>query len=651
MDLFVQEELNLALFDLELRQGTDNFNKLIYEAIETRSPQIEVTHFLIVLSQLPGGMVGRFLLNHNFTLKQWCSGLSVCTSKAVNLVPFEKLMRTCFADDAVNMLQQAIVHRQKFNQKQISEGILFLSALKQASQKVHERLKKADIDLDEWCDEIEQMLTPVTPIQVFADQKPYALIIDAFLPKARKALKLLQSECEALGYQVADSRHLLLALVVNEGGFLPYALHRQGVLARHVQEAVMLQLVRTQRLSRSQCRLDKDHMHALLQRILILAGDSAAQERQAGISERELVQALLSVDTMAQGLLEDEGVQLSALHKLTDMSTRYEEDQPEEDTVESWDLPKIRNYLDSRLVGQDQAIEQILPYVQRARFGFFIPNSPMGVFLFAGPSGSGKTEMAKALAKAVYGSEDDLIYIEMGQFNTKESINNFIGAPPGYIGYGEGKLTNGLRDKPNSVVLFDEIEKAESKVLDALLRFLDEGKITDPAGPVRDGSGCILVLTSNVGAQALNAFWQEINGDANWKMSVRKKLRNLFEQKKFRVEFLNRVNELILFRRLSTRDYSEITRRILAEHLERLKKEHQVIVILDNVCEAIGIFCEAVDEGARNAHRLAMSVVITPVIDYLMREHLTPPVQLHVRAHCECPGRDCEPRGIVSLVE
>src|SRR5262249_20690078 len=157
--------------------------------------------------------------------------------------------------------------------------------------------------------------------------------------------------------------------------------------------------------------------------------------------------------------------------------------------------------------------------------------------------------------------------------------------------YGEGKLTNGLRDKPRAVVLFDEVEKAHNKVLDALLRFLDEGKIDDPAGPVRDGSECIVILTSNVAADRLDDIWKRVAGrpEDEQRVEVRKQLRDEFKKHNFRVEFLNRVDEVLLFNSLKEEDYVEIAKRFLRDYLAGLQDERLIYVkVEDAVADAIG---------------------------------------------------------------
>ena len=173
-------------------------------------------------------------------------------------------------------------------------------------------------------------------------------------------------------------------------------------------------------------------------------------------------------------------------------------DEEEETLITRHSIQQIETRIKSQICGQELAIQRIVPWIKRLRFGF--PGTVgRRQFSVSRANGCGKTQLAKELARYFFGDEEKLIFLEMGQFKTKESMNVFIGSPPGYIGYGEGKLTNGLRDKPESVVLFDEIEKADTQVFDTLLRFADEGVISDPAGPVRDGRKCIIVMTTNAG--------------------------------------------------------------------------------------------------------------------------------------------------------
>lgn len=319
------------------------------------------------------------------------------------------------------------------------------------------------------------------------------------------------------------------------------------------------------------------------------------------------------------------------------------------------------------LVGQDDVVNLCLPYVRRALFGFKRYGKPAAVFLFCGPSGVGKTEMAKAMARAVYGSEDHLITLEMGQFQTKESMSIFVGAPPGYVGYGEGKLTNGLRDKPRAVVLFDEVEKAHPEVFDALLRFIDEGRIDDPAGPVRDGTDCIIAMTSNVRTDSLQTLVKKGDYRAN-KWEIRKQLRDALlslevprgsdssgrEPFRFRVEFLNRVDEVILFRDLSEEDMMRIALRHLEEYQRRLWEEMQINIAyspsLNAAAWLIGRFCASLSEGARTILRMTQAKVLDPVIDFIYDEKCEPPLSLVVHMLAD-PLAVEEPRSIVGFNE
>jgi ATP-dependent Clp protease ATP-binding subunit ClpC len=628
---------------------------------------------LIALGGIAQGEVLRRLPDLGLNAERWKKGLvaQVCRGGAGS-VPLTAIEETKLDSTASDMLRAAGGYCAKYGLPKISERVLLLSALENLTERVGKLFKTANVDTQAWCERLRRDLEPVRdPVRVFGDDQDQTLIEQVFSPTAQRVLSLLRRETEALGYDVADTRHLLLAMLLSEGSSIQYGLHQQSILPKTVQESVTISLQAKARRTRSTITLTRPHLQAALCRVLSLAGEVAAREKKDLVLDAHLCRAFLDTESVARRILEDQKVDLLRLEQAAEHRQSAEEEEAEKaESMTIADIETVRDRLKAALVGQDEAIEHILPHVQRLRFGFTTPNKPVGVFLFCGQSGSGKTEMAKGLARAVYGTEENLIFLEMGQFNAPESMNIFVGAPPGYVGYGQGKLTNGLRDKPSSVVLFDEVEKAHPKVLDALLRFLDEGRIDDPAGPVRDGTQCLVVLTSNVGSQELSRLWTEIEGeeqklcphcgagigkakdggerDPNWKTMVRRRLREEFEKHRFRVEFLNRVDELILFRTLRRKDYVEIANRLLKRDLERLERERQIAVVADSsVGETIGGYCNDIAEGARAAHRLVQTVVITPVIDHVLRNQCKLPVNLKVRAVRAKDEPGCEPHGIV----
>lgn len=648
MDLFVDQKLNLNAFDRGILLGTRDLNEVLAAALYSQSPNVQCTHFLIALAKIKDGVTRNALERLGLSLENWESGLSRTSERSANAVPPAHLTEKALHPDTRTMLLRAVQVCAEKKADRISEAVLLLCALRSLPAAVLQLFRTAKIDVDQWCLGLEESLKPVVAVKPFpADTGP--LNMKAFTTGASNALGLMRREAESFGSEHADARHLLLALVEREKGVTQYGLFHQGITPRKLQEAIAISLRSGGRKQRSSVPLDIAHIQPLLQRIFEVAGEVAGREHAERISEPHLLQAFLAIASAARNILEDEKVNILAMRKTAE-SYDQPDDEHGEDTMS--DINTVKERLQARLVGQNEAIEQILPYVQRMRFGFTTPGRPSGTFLFCGQSGSGKTEMAKALAKAIYGSEENLVFLEMGQFNSPESMNIFVGAPPGYIGYGEGKLTNGLRDKPRSVVLFDEVEKAHPKVLDALLRFLDEGKIDDPAGPVRDGSQCLLILTSNLGAEHLSKMRLEIEKNPNKQALIRKALRDEFQKHNFRIEFLNRIDELILFRTLTLDDYVDIARRLLERDLRRLAKEREIHIAYDEeVPKAIGAYCQAVSEGARQAHRLVQKVVITPAIDFVLRNSLSSSVRLRVKAKVDAGQKDSEPRGEVEAAQ
>ena len=225
-------------------------------------------------------------------------------------------------------------------------------------------------------------------------------------------------------------------------------------------------------------------------------------------------------------------------------------------------LLRIEEKLHLRVIGQDEAISAVANAVRRARAGLQDPNRPLGSFLFLGPTGVGKTELARALAEYLFDDENAMIRIDMSEYMEKFAVSRLIGAPPGYVGYEEGgQLTEPVRRRPYSVVLFDEIEKAHPDVFNVFLQILDDGRLTDSQGRTVDFKNAIIIMTSNVGSQYITEL--DPSQDAEMRRRVQDALRE-----HFRPEFINRIDEMVIFKQLS-RD--EI-RGIVGLQLERVRQ-------------------------------------------------------------------------------
>lgn len=246
-------------------------------------------------------------------------------------------------------------------------------------------------------------------------------------------------------------------------------------------------------------------------------------------------------------------------------------------TEESDRLLHMEDELHRRIVGQDEAVEAVSRAIRRGRVGLKDPKKPIGSFIFLGPTGVGKTELCKALAAAMFGDENAMIRLDMSEYMEKHTVSRLIGSPPGYVGYDEGgQLTEKVRKKPYSVVLFDEIEKAHPDVFNMLLQILDDGVLTDGQGRRVDFKNCIIIMTSNVGAKLISqkqkafgfaAGAKELEqNEKEIKDAVMGELRNTF-----RPEFLNRVDDIIVFQRLTKENIKEIASRLLAVLQKRVE--------------------------------------------------------------------------------
>lgn len=242
-------------------------------------------------------------------------------------------------------------------------------------------------------------------------------------------------------------------------------------------------------------------------------------------------------------------------------------------------LLRLSDILHERVIGQGEAVELVSDAVLRARAGIKDPNRPIGSFIFLGPTGVGKTELVKALAETLFDSEEHMIRIDMSEYMEKHSVSRLVGAPPGYVGFEEGgQLTEAVRRNPYSVILLDEIEKAHPEVFNILLQMLDDGRITDSQGRTINCKNTVIIMTSNIGSHFLLQSNREDGGiEEEIKDQVFKELRG-----HFRPEFLNRVDDIVLFKPLTKQEIVEIVDKMVHQLQVRLTEQNIVL----NVTEA-----------------------------------------------------------------
>jgi ATP-dependent Clp protease ATP-binding subunit ClpC len=240
-------------------------------------------------------------------------------------------------------------------------------------------------------------------------------------------------------------------------------------------------------------------------------------------------------------------------------------------------LLRLEGQIHERIVGQEEAVEAVAEAIRRARAGLSDPNRPIGSFLFLGPTGVGKTELARALADALFGDEAATVRIDMSEFQEKHTVSRLIGAPPGYVGHEEaGQLTEAVRRRPYSVLLLDEIEKAHQDVFNVLLQILDDGRLTDAQGRTVDFKNAVVIMTSNFGAERIRAHARRNESFEELKEDMNQLLRNTL-----RPEFVNRIDEVILFRSLGKDQIAEISRLLLDHTSRRLKAQGVEIEFTD----------------------------------------------------------------------
>jgi ATP-dependent Clp protease ATP-binding subunit ClpC len=296
-------------------------------------------------------------------------------------------------------------------------------------------------------------------------------------------------------------------------------------------------------------------------------------------------------------------------------------------------LKNLEHTLHERVIGQDEAVSAVAKAIRRGRLGLKDPNRPIGSFLFLGQTGVGKTELSKALAETLFGNEDSMIRIDMSEYMESHTVSKLIGAPPGYVGFDEaGQLTEKVRRKPYSVILFDEIEKAHPDVMNMLLQILDDGRLTDGQGRTVNFKNTVIIMTSNVGARLL-ADKKALGFSVDDKDKSRGEQKDYEDTKKeviaelkkqFKPEFLNRIDETIVFHKLNNDDISKIID-IMLKKVEKRLTEQNIIVEIDKKAKEL-VAKSGVDDnyGARPLRRAIQNMIEDRIAEEILDGNIVP---------------------------
>ena len=308
--------------------------------------------------------------------------------------------------------------------------------------------------------------------------------------------------------------------------------------------------------------------------------------------------------------------------------------------AETEKLLRMEGVLHERIIGQDEAVTALSKAIRRSRSGLKDPKRPAGSFIFLGPSGVGKTELSKALAEFLFNSEDALLSFDMSEYMEKHTVSRLVGSPPGYVGFDEGgQLTKAVRQRPYSVVLFDEIEKAHPDVFNILLQILEEGRLTDAQGRTVDFRNTVIIMTSNVGARDITTTTtlgfsnsgQNGLSDKEIKSRVMHELKNAF-----RPEFLNRLDGTLVFHPLDGDSLAAITRQLLDQTGERLSALGVSLQVEEDAVRLLARAGSDRDYGARPLRRAIAAQVEDPAADLLLEGALCSGGTLRVVADGDC---------------
>lgn len=366
-------------------------------------------------------------------------------------------------------------------------------------------------------------------------------------------------------------------------------------------------------------RIDADHAESrsdLTKTAEIRYGRIPALEAELDTQQRKLKKLQLTRRVLKEEITEEDIAAVVSRWTGVPVSRMLEE--------EAEKLAKLEEQLKQRIIGQDEAVQKVADAIKRSRAGIADPNRPVGSFLFLGPTGVGKTELTRALADILFNSEKALIRVDMSEYMEKHSVSKMIGSPPGYVGYDEGGgLTELVRHRPYSVILFDEIEKAHPEVFNVLLQVLDNGRLTDAKGRTVNFKNTVIIMTSNIGSQHIEKM-SGLGFESGARVSegeryekVKEKVMDALKEF-FRPEFLNRLDEIVLFNILSEDAMREIVRLQVEQVVRRLEEKRIALTFSEGALALLAKDGHSPQYGARPLKRLIQTKILTPLANMMV---------------------------------
>lgn len=406
----------------------------------------------------------------------------------------------------------------------------------------------------------------------------------------------------------------------------------------------------TKKIESDLAALEEEKTKAVLEQDFTTALHLRAQEEKLIKQKNELAKGLATENQQPTHVLSGEDI----AHTVSMMTKIPLNKLAKNDVTRLSNLEKI---LKSRIVGQDEAVEEIAKSIRRSRAGIADPNRPLGSFIFLGPTGVGKTETAKALAQEVFEDEDALIRVDMSEFMERHNVARLIGAPAGYVGYEEGgRLTEAVRRKPYAVVLFDEIEKANPDVFNILLQILEDGQLTDAAGKKVNFKNTIVIMTSNLGMSELTnqaakiGFAERNEEEKNQQEKLEKEYDHIKDsvletlRQEFRPEFLNRVDKIVVFRPLGMQELTKITQLQIAQLQKRLLEQQVQFKVTSSVVKFISDQSFDPNQGARFIRKNIQNLIEDPLAEKIIAGGLREGTIINADVKKDPSRRNGEPR-------